>query len=62
MSTTFSLPVVSTASLESYIHAVNSIPMLTEQREMQLARDLRDILEMDGHRFGVRHDVPRRVL
>jgi RNA polymerase sigma-32 factor len=45
-----SLPVVSASSLESYIHAVNSVPMLTEAREMQLARDLRDKQDLTAAR------------
>jgi RNA polymerase sigma-32 factor len=39
--TAMTIPAVTTASLEHYIHAVNTVPMLTEEREQSLARDLR---------------------
>ena len=41
--TTMTLPVLSpVSSLESYVHAVNTIPMLTAEREIELGRRLKE--------------------
>ncbi|QJR13628.1 RNA polymerase sigma factor RpoH [Usitatibacter palustris] len=40
--TSMTLPVVSVSSLESYVQAVNAIPMLTPERELELGRKLKD--------------------
>ncbi|APV48798.1 RNA polymerase factor sigma-32 [Betaproteobacteria bacterium GR16-43] len=41
MSTTMTLPMLSVSSLESYIQAVNAVPMLTQERETDLGRRLK---------------------
>jgi RNA polymerase sigma-32 factor len=41
--TTMTLPALPpVSSLESYVHAVNAVPMLTPERELELGRRLRD--------------------
>ena len=50
MSNTFALPVLSNSasSLDSYIHTVNSYPMLSLEEETSLARRLRDDNDLDA--------------
>ena len=53
MSPTFALPALSNSasSLDSYIHTINSYPMLSLEEEISLGRRLRDDndLEAAGH-------------
>ncbi len=49
--TTYTLPVLSpTSSLESYIQAVNAIPLLSAEREVELGRRLRESDDLDAAR------------
>ncbi len=49
--TTYTLPALSpTSSLESYIHAVNAIPLLSAEREVELGRRLRESDDLDAAR------------
>ena len=49
--TTLTLPVLSpVSSLEAYVQAVNAIPMLTPEREVELARRLRDESDLTAAR------------
>lgn len=50
MSNTFALPVLSNSasSLDSYIHTVNSYPMLSLEEETSLARRLRDKSDLEA--------------
>jgi RNA polymerase sigma-32 factor len=48
--TVLSLPVPATGSLESYIQAVHSFPILTQEQETTLARRLRDDGDLDAAR------------
>jgi RNA polymerase sigma-32 factor len=49
--TAMTLPVLSpVSSLESYIHAVNSVPMLTQERELELGRRLKDTNDLEAAR------------
>ena len=41
MSNTMTLPMLSVSSLESYVQAVNAVPMLTQERETDLGRRLK---------------------
>src|SRR5437773_11461696 len=47
--TTMTLPVLSpVSSLESYVQAVNAIPMLTVEREVELGRRLKETNDLDA--------------
>jgi RNA polymerase sigma-32 factor len=48
--TAYALPVPAAGSLETYIQTVNSFPILTQQQETELARDLRDTQNLDAAR------------
>jgi RNA polymerase sigma-32 factor len=51
MTQTMALPIPSAAgSLESYIHAVNRFPMLTQEQELELARRLRANNDLEAAR------------
>jgi RNA polymerase sigma-32 factor len=47
---TLAMPAPSAASLDSYISAVNRIPLLTQEEETRLARDWRDHENIDSAR------------
>ncbi|MFN7094221.1 MAG: RNA polymerase sigma factor RpoH [Burkholderiales bacterium] len=48
-----SLPVVSNSSLEAYINFVNSVPLLTEKEEYQLAEKWRNEEDVEAARYLV---------
>ena len=48
-----SMPPLSTGSIEQYIHAVNQVPMLSEEQELLLARRFRESADLEAARLMV---------
>ena len=48
-----SMPPLSTGSIEQYIHAVNQVPMLSEEQELLLARRFRESPDLEAARLMV---------
>jgi RNA polymerase sigma-32 factor len=61
--TTYTLPVLSpTSSLESYIQAVNAIPLLSAEREVELGRRLRESDDLDAAHLRLVVSVARNYM